>query len=233
MNGKVVGGSLMLLSLISYSLSEFSITGGIVGTNYSSFFVLVSMIVFVFGFLVFVGFMGSEQRAYRERKSKLEGIMGSEKFEGLSEEEKEAFNKSIRRYEKRLAKNSGGKEGLWEVYISRDALERMSKDKHIRDNIAAYLLEIDKIARDPKNRGKVERIGDFNVSPRSGGKGGAVRVAWHLGKNEKAVFIDDLLYHTHQRVYVGRWNKRVSQGNVRRKDYEDKGYEPYDPNKIA
>lgn len=106
------------------------------------------------------------------------------------------------------------------LVISKQALERIKKDKFVKQNRKWYERQILLIKSSYSDR-PTERIGDFNVSPR----GREVRrIAWHfdIENNILRIFIDDLLYHINSEDYVEKWNTKV-----RRKEITKNKYGPY------
>jgi len=111
------------------------------------------------------------------------------------------------------------------VLISGRALERARKDSSIYARWDRFAGEIEKIKRDPMGRPR-EKILEFFVSPRGGGTSAAPRIAWQVNE-EGSVLIYDLLYHVGSSNYVDNWNGRVRSGEVRKRDYEESGFEDY------
>ncbi len=106
------------------------------------------------------------------------------------------------------------------VFISRKALERLKKDRFVKEHRKWYIGKIIKIIENLTNF-PTERIEEFNVSPKGHEK---KRIAWHMTKNKNKIyiFIDDLLYHESNERYVDNWNEKVISGKIKLKDY--KGY---------
>ena len=117
------------------------------------------------------------------------------------------------------SRETSEKKGL-AILISNEAVERSKKDNFIRGNIRKYVHEIEMIKADPSHRPQ-EIIGEFHVSPRGHVN---LRVAWHFDRKNNILYIDDLLYEKKGGEYVDRWNRKASQGKIRRADYSRNGY---------
>ncbi|MDD5133638.1 MAG: hypothetical protein PHD81_00235 [Candidatus Nanoarchaeia archaeon] len=91
------------------------------------------------------------------------------------------------------------------ILISDQALNRLKRDKYIKQNKDKYNKIIFMIAQSKLNYEK-EKNGDFWVSPK-GGK--SERVAWHfevdIANKIIKLFIDDILYHE-GRNYIENWD---------------------------
>jgi len=110
-----------------------------------------------------------------------------------------------------------------DILISNKAIERSSDDARVRGNMQRYINEIRMIAADPVNRPQ-EIQGEFHVSPRGHNP---LRVAWHYNSNEGKLYIDDLLYHTNNKDYVDRWNRKVARREVTKATYASSGYQKF------
>ncbi len=109
------------------------------------------------------------------------------------------------------------------IFISRKALERLKKDKFVRENRKWYNQQIFLISQDPFHRPS-ERIGHFIVAPR----GHEIkRIAYHFEMNDKfiLIYIDDFLYHKSDTRYVDNWNEKVNNKQISLRDYND--YVPF------
>ncbi|MCX8194047.1 MAG: hypothetical protein N3G19_01665 [Candidatus Pacearchaeota archaeon] len=105
------------------------------------------------------------------------------------------------------------------IFISKKALERAKKDKYVKEHLNEYMKEINMLTASQLKR-PTERIGEFNVTPRGGRK---ERIAWHREGDD--LYIDDFLYHERGEDYVDKWNIKARIGKIKRKDYENDGYE--------
>jgi len=107
------------------------------------------------------------------------------------------------------------------ILISKQALERLKKDRTVKENKKDYNREILMIQASGGDR-PCELIGQFTVSPR-GGK--FIRVAWHFSYNKKTdtkiIYIDDLLYHRTQGDYTDNWGHKVRTGEINLASYSD------------
>ncbi len=112
-----------------------------------------------------------------------------------------------------------------EVFISNEAIKRSGKDRFIRNNLGAYRREIAMIIANPVARPQ-EIMGKFRVSPRGESLKG-LRVAWHFDSQSGRLYIDDLLYHEKEGKYVGRWNRRVRNGEITPETYVSSGLVGY------
>jgi len=111
------------------------------------------------------------------------------------------------------------------IFISEQALERLKKDKYIKNNKKEYNNEIIRIRDSLLNRPK-EVIGKFLISPR-GEKN--IRVAWHIeynkSKDTTIIYIDDLLYHIKEGIYIDKWNEKARKNLISLNSYS--GYSPW------
>ncbi|MBI3334283.1 hypothetical protein HYZ97_02250 [Candidatus Pacearchaeota archaeon] len=217
---RVIGSSFILFGAILALNSFQTITGYVVFAGADVHFgSLIAIFLIVGGILI----LSVSQESWRDRESRLIGMIGDEKYERLTEEEKHTYNKALRRNEKKEEKHSRADENedaSSRLYISNGALERAKKDPYVFANRERFLNEIQRIARNPEAR-QQEQIGDFSISPQGHTM---IRVAWHYDAQTKTIFIDDLLYHQANRRYVDDWNKRARGKKITRKIYEDKGY---------
>lgn len=114
-----------------------------------------------------------------------------------------------------------------EIFISKQALERLKKDRFVKANKKFYNNEILMI-RDSEGTRPVETIGKFKVSPRGHKK---IRVVWYFEYDSKKdtliIYIADLVYHIKEGVYVNQWNKRARTGDISLKNYS--GYTLWQP----
>lgn len=103
------------------------------------------------------------------------------------------------------------------IFISKQALERIKKDRFLKQNRNWYVRQINNLHDSNLNR-PTERIGDFNITPRGHEKR---RIAWHFTaeKNIINLFIDDLLYHITDRNYVDNWNIKAEARKISLRDY--------------
>lgn len=116
------------------------------------------------------------------------------------------------------------KESELAILVSSKALEKLKKNKEVRENKKWYFNEINKIAQDPSSRPQ-EQIGDMNVSPRGQSPQG-MRVAWHYDPRKNVLYVLDLLRHKERRRYSEDWNQRVRTGDITRSSYSEfKDYE--------
>jgi hypothetical protein len=110
------------------------------------------------------------------------------------------------------------------IFLSKKAIEKVEKDKYVREKIEAYLAEIERLI---KGKRPTEKIGEFNVSPR-GHKN--IRIAWHIEYDERdkshILYIDDFLYHEKEKEYKGGWIKGVERGKITINTYKESGYMP-------
>lgn len=109
------------------------------------------------------------------------------------------------------------KEQEIQTIVSKQALERFSKDKFLKQNRNWYNKQIILLVESRLNR-PTERIGDFNITPRGHEK---KRIAWHFEVREETItlFIDGLLYHVIENKYVDNWNIKAANKEIRLKDY--------------
>ena len=107
--------------------------------------------------------------------------------------------------------------------ISRKALERLKKDRFLKENKKRYISEIKKILASPNQRPQ-ELISEFHVSPRGESGSGGPRIAWHYDPKEHKLYIDDLLYHVDQHRYVDDWATRVRKKEITLSQYLSSGY---------
>lgn len=203
-----------------------NITGYVVFENADVHFGSVLALSLILGGIVILT-VGGRQEEYSDRESRLREIMGDRRYEGLSEEEKISYYKALRRNEVKEVKRSVQENGSerkdsLRIMVSAEALDRARKDSFIFNAKERYIHEIEKIAEGLRNI-QQEVIGDFHVSPQGNNQ---IRVAWH--KDSKGnVYIDDLLYHTKQGMYVDKWNERARKGEINRGTYSKKGYNAF------
>ncbi|MBI5871460.1 hypothetical protein HZB88_00025 [archaeon] len=101
------------------------------------------------------------------------------------------------------------------VEISVKALERLKKDRRIKQKLAKYANVILMLIN--QGRGyQSEVIGQFFVSPRGRSD---VRVAWWIEGNK--LIIADLLYEIETGVYVDKWNGRAMKGEINKGTYQE------------
>jgi hypothetical protein len=105
-----------------------------------------------------------------------------------------------------------------EVVISEQALDRLKKDKFVRENRKQFHREINMISQSPEARPQ-ERLGNFKVSPRGGSSNG-IRVAWNLDPVSGQLRIYDLLYHKSNERYVDGWNDKARLRTIQPGDYD-------------
>lgn len=114
----------------------------------------------------------------------------------------------------------------WQILISTRALERAEKDTFITHSKEKYTRMIRELSKYPTRTSRVERIGEFNVFPAVWNGRKSPRIAFHLNKSGKILFIDDLLYHVRQYEYVDSWNSRASD-EINIEHYSSKGYQEF------
>ncbi len=112
------------------------------------------------------------------------------------------------------------------ILISKKALERARKDSTIRGNWDKFKDEIEMISKSPQGRPK-ERIGEFLVSPRGANGRTAPRIVWDYDSRTDTLRIFDVLYHVGMDRYVDNWNQRVTEGKIKKDDYERAGFKDY------
>lgn len=105
------------------------------------------------------------------------------------------------------------------IFISKNALERIKKDKFVRENLKWYNQHILMIAQNP-NRVPHEKIGKFYINPRGHENR---RIAYHFEFVEKdrlwIIYIDDLLYHE-KTGYVDSWNVKAKMGEIKNLEFK-------------
>ncbi len=105
MNKKRVIGIFLLIISVSIVLTNISLTGAVIGiaNQNNSFLYLISIAFLIAG--VYMVITGNTDREYLERNSKLQEMLGDEKFESVPDEQRMNMNKSLRRYLQRKQKN--------------------------------------------------------------------------------------------------------------------------------
>ena len=105
MNKKRVIGIFLLIISVSIVLTNISLTGAVIGiaNQNNSFLYLISIAFLIAG--VYMVITGKTYREYLERNSKLQEMLGDEKFESVPDEQRMNMNKSLRRYLQRKQKN--------------------------------------------------------------------------------------------------------------------------------
>jgi len=104
-----------------------------------------------------------------------------------------------------------------QVFISKQAMERAKKDRFIKQNQRWYDHQIRMIKSTPLAR-PLEKIGDFNVTPRGHEKR---RIAWHFEIKGEVILISivDLLYHITEDKYVNNWNIKAVTKQITLRNY--------------
>lgn len=97
---RILGISLVITSTI-ISLANLTLTGAVIGLS-KTIFSLLGIVLFIAGVLLLVS--REEGVKYLERDERLEKILGKERFRGLKPNKAIKYNKSLRRYEERLAR---------------------------------------------------------------------------------------------------------------------------------
>ncbi len=100
------------------------------------------------------------------------------------------------------------------VLISTKVLERVKKDKYIKQNLSRYISVIRKLMQVGRAY-KTETIGDFFISPRGGMN---LRIAWY--EEGGFILIYDFLYEKESGVYIEKWNDRAREREITRDSYK-------------
>lgn len=100
-----IGLLLMVLGSVLVISSYNGLTGHIISTESNSnltYIALIGVLTLISGILII---LSTEQERYRKRDIKLQRALGGQRYSALSEEDRNTYNKSLRRYEDRIDRN--------------------------------------------------------------------------------------------------------------------------------